>query len=345
MDLADDAAIAAVVDTSTSGPARSARRLREDLEAAVGRAVVGADAPLRLILTALLADGHVLVEDVPGDRQDAPRPGGRPGAGPRHEPDPGHAGSPAGRRHRLEPVRGRHAPVRAGAGLHEHPARRRDQPGHAADPGGPARGDAGAPGLDRGDDPAAARPVHRPRDPEPDRVRGHVRPAPGPARPVPRCGSGSAIPTRRAERSIARRHQAAAEPLDAIEPVLDGPAAARPPRRGPAGPRRRRGRGVRSSRSSGRRAPIRISSSGPARGRPSPSTARRRRRRSSPAARSSCRTTSRRSPGPSSPTGSSSTSTRASAARPSTAALSAILDDGARCRPIARGLSRPPDRR
>jgi MoxR-like ATPase len=32
----------------------------------VARAVVGADQPLRLILTALLADGHVLVEDVPG---------------------------------------------------------------------------------------------------------------------------------------------------------------------------------------------------------------------------------------------------------------------------------------
>jgi MoxR-like ATPase len=32
----------------------------------VGRAVVGAEAPLRLILIALLADGHVLIEDVPG---------------------------------------------------------------------------------------------------------------------------------------------------------------------------------------------------------------------------------------------------------------------------------------
>jgi MoxR-like ATPase len=40
--------------------------LWEDLRTAVGRAVVGADAPLRLIVTALLADGHVLVEDVPG---------------------------------------------------------------------------------------------------------------------------------------------------------------------------------------------------------------------------------------------------------------------------------------
>src|SRR5919197_4844579 len=41
-------------------------RLGEALSNAVGRAVVGADEPLRLIATALLADGHVLIEDVPG---------------------------------------------------------------------------------------------------------------------------------------------------------------------------------------------------------------------------------------------------------------------------------------
>src|SRR4051794_28256593 len=45
---------------------RAARRLWDDLRTAVGRAVVGAEVPLRLIVTALLADGHVLVEDVPG---------------------------------------------------------------------------------------------------------------------------------------------------------------------------------------------------------------------------------------------------------------------------------------
>jgi MoxR-like ATPase len=42
------------------------RRLWTDIRDAVGRAVVGGDEPLRLVLTALLADGHVLVEDVPG---------------------------------------------------------------------------------------------------------------------------------------------------------------------------------------------------------------------------------------------------------------------------------------
>ncbi|MFL5778275.1 MAG: AAA family ATPase [Chloroflexota bacterium] len=38
----------------------------EEVRSAVGRAVIGVDEPLRLVLTALLADGHVLVEDVPG---------------------------------------------------------------------------------------------------------------------------------------------------------------------------------------------------------------------------------------------------------------------------------------
>jgi MoxR-like ATPase len=45
---------------------RARRRLWDELRSAVGGAVVGADGPLRLIATALLADGHVLVEDVPG---------------------------------------------------------------------------------------------------------------------------------------------------------------------------------------------------------------------------------------------------------------------------------------
>ena len=42
------------------------RRLWEDLRAEVGKAVVGADEALRLIATALLVGGHVLIEDVPG---------------------------------------------------------------------------------------------------------------------------------------------------------------------------------------------------------------------------------------------------------------------------------------
>jgi MoxR-like ATPase len=53
-------------DDEVALDARATRRLWEDLRREVGRAVVGADDALRLVLTALLADGHVLVEDVPG---------------------------------------------------------------------------------------------------------------------------------------------------------------------------------------------------------------------------------------------------------------------------------------
>ena len=42
------------------------RRLWEDLRTSVARAVVGAEDTVRLIAIALLADGHILLEDVPG---------------------------------------------------------------------------------------------------------------------------------------------------------------------------------------------------------------------------------------------------------------------------------------
>ena len=42
------------------------RRLWDDLRRSVARAVVGAEEAIRLIVVALLADGHVLLEDVPG---------------------------------------------------------------------------------------------------------------------------------------------------------------------------------------------------------------------------------------------------------------------------------------
>ena len=50
-----------LADTAATG-----RRLWDDLRGAVGRAVVGGDEAVRLAVIALLADGHVLLEDVPG---------------------------------------------------------------------------------------------------------------------------------------------------------------------------------------------------------------------------------------------------------------------------------------
>jgi MoxR-like ATPase len=51
---------------ASAGIVASGRRLWDDLRGAVALAVVGADEALRFLTLALLADGHVLVEDVPG---------------------------------------------------------------------------------------------------------------------------------------------------------------------------------------------------------------------------------------------------------------------------------------
>ena len=52
--------------STTPDLAVAGRRLWSELRAAVGKAVVGGDEAVRLVTIALLADGHVLVEDVPG---------------------------------------------------------------------------------------------------------------------------------------------------------------------------------------------------------------------------------------------------------------------------------------
>ena len=123
-------------------------------------------------------------------------------------------------------------------------------------------------------------------------------------------------PDEDAERAIARRYQAEAEPLDAIQPVADAARilALRDEVREVRG--QRRGRGVRRRDRPGDPRATPTSSSGRARARRWRCTARPRRRRSSTAGRSSCPTTSGRSRRPSWPTGSSSTSTGACAARP-----------------------------
>jgi MoxR-like ATPase len=54
---------------ASSAPADGARegsRFLTEVQASVATAVVGAELPLRLLATALLAEGHALVEDVPG---------------------------------------------------------------------------------------------------------------------------------------------------------------------------------------------------------------------------------------------------------------------------------------
>ncbi len=53
-------------DTATLVDGADGRRVWAALQGAVGVAVVGAEAALRLMTVAMLADGHVLIEDVPG---------------------------------------------------------------------------------------------------------------------------------------------------------------------------------------------------------------------------------------------------------------------------------------
>src|SRR3954470_21723149 len=63
---AGDGALSDVAGASGSGVVAAGRRLWDDLRSAVGIAVVGAEDTVRLVAVALLADGHVLLEDVPG---------------------------------------------------------------------------------------------------------------------------------------------------------------------------------------------------------------------------------------------------------------------------------------
>ena len=127
------------------------RAVAEAILFEVRRVIVGQDQMLERILVGLLSGGHILLEGVPGPRQDPDdqdpcrRPRRHLQAHPVH-PGPDALGP---RRHpHLPPVR---RLVRDGArpGLRELPARRRDQPRPGQGPVGPARGHAGAPGHDR----------------------------------------------------------------------------------------------------------------------------------------------------------------------------------------------------
>ena len=160
----------------------------------VERAIVGKRDALELILLALLCDGHVLLEDYPGLAKTLIARSFAQATSLAVLAHPVHARPDALRRDRLVDLRPaeRRVHVPAGPDLHQPAPRRRDQPRPAEDAGGAARGDAGAAGDDRGRDARARRAVHRARDAEPDRVRGHVSAAGGAARPLPRCASVSA---------------------------------------------------------------------------------------------------------------------------------------------------------
>ena len=85
---------------------------------------------------------------LPRTGEDAHRAPARPGARPRLPAHPVHAGSASQRHHRQLPLRSARGPLRVppGAGVHQSPSRRRDQPRHAQDAGRAPRGHAGVAG-------------------------------------------------------------------------------------------------------------------------------------------------------------------------------------------------------
>ena len=138
----------------------------------VERAVLGKRHVVELVLTAMLSDGHVLLEDVPG------------------------TGKTSLARAMAQSVQGTNTRIQftpdllpsditgisvydqkegvfefhAGPDLREHRARRRDQPREPEDPVGAARGHGGGQRHDRRRHAPGRRPVPRARDAEPDRA-------------------------------------------------------------------------------------------------------------------------------------------------------------------------------
>ena len=174
----------------------------ERVVANVERVIVGKHHEVRLALVALLCRGHLLIEDVPGTGKTMLAKAIARSLGCTLPAHPVHAGPAADRRHRAVDLQPEDPGVRVPAGPDHGPGgpRGRDQPGDAEDPVEPPRMHGGAPVDGRRDDLHDARPVPRDRDPEPDRVRGHVRPARGPARPVPAAHPARLPPADRGDR-------------------------------------------------------------------------------------------------------------------------------------------------
>ena len=165
--------------------------------------VYGKRDEIKLVLTALACDGHVLLEDVPGTAKTVLAraiAGSIDGAIPQRiqcTPDlqPTDVTGLSVFDQQVAELR-----VPAGPDLRERRPRRRDQPRDAEDAVGAARGDGRAPGDGRRRDARAAVSVPRARDGEPDRVRGHVPAAGGAARPLlPADGARLSGPRGRAQ--------------------------------------------------------------------------------------------------------------------------------------------------
>ena len=170
-------------DPTVPAPAEAKERLEQALFE-IRRVIAGQDAMLERVLVALLAQGHLLIEGVPGLAKTLTiktTAGVLGGSFNRIQftPDLVPSDLVGTRIYRREQVRDRARPR-----LLQLPARGRDQPRARQGAVGAARGDAGAPGHDRPRHAPRAGAVPRHGDAEPDRVRGHVSAAGGPDRPL-----------------------------------------------------------------------------------------------------------------------------------------------------------------
>ena len=211
-------------------PAREAHAALETALFEVKRVIVGQEGMLERLLVALLAGGHVLLEGVPGPRQDAHDQDRRRRARRLVQAAPVHARPRAGRPRRHAHLPRRHGRVRhrARAGVLQLPARRRDQPRAGEGAVGAARGDAGAPGHDRPRDASGAGAVPRDGDAEPDRVRGHLPAARGAGRPL-HVQARRRLPdrARRGRSSSSARSRAAARRARCCRPRCSGATSRR----------------------------------------------------------------------------------------------------------------------
>ena len=186
------------------------------VRAEVAKAVVGQDAAVAGLLVALLCRGHILLEGVPGVAKTllVRSLAGALDLGTKRvqfTPDlmPGDLTGSL-----VFDARDSDFTFRPGPVFTNLAPRRRDQPHAAQDAVGAARGDGGAPGQRRRPAAPPAVPLHGRRDAEPRRVRGHLPPARGPARPLPPQGRPAAAraPRRGAGAAAARRRVRPARP-------------------------------------------------------------------------------------------------------------------------------------
>ena len=210
------------IDQPRLQPIGGPEEVRKTFETAlfeVKRVIVGQETMLERVFVALLADGHILLEGVPGLAKTMTIKTVSDVLGGTFKriqftPD-------------LVPVRPRrHAHLPAGHGPLRHrarpgvlqlPAGGRDQPRARQGAVRAARGDAGAPGHDRPRDLRGAASVPRARDAEPDRVRGHLPAARGAGRPLHVQGAWST--TRRESEEVAVVDRSL-EPPPTVEKVL-----------------------------------------------------------------------------------------------------------------------------